>query len=569
MTKTPINRPSKPESFFGDYDSRSTRKDHHNKRLSIKQKALRVLGVVGALGGMGAAVKGAIDSRSQATQEFVTPKSAATQDIATGTHTPSPTWVKELSTPVYIGTSKASPDKTPTPKGVETKIPPKGKDKATATPIIDNMHAQGPTTSEEGLTQKYEGGITVFYNNEGLPVKYEKSDGSTVYFDVNKIHKAQEKSAQSGEPILIDSLTIPLSVNSDGPSPTPRAEHPIYPELPTDVMSEIELKKRGITIIQANNTDLHIRKNAFEPGGILAAYDGKTPRKLLIALIDDPVVSYGALKDPKYDVIRPLLESKKLDVSTYREQQMKFWTDNLEQIRGKLHDARVKGDKERYIDLMLFAQTYILELQNASDVQLSQEMYGSSSEAAGLYIPPRFKQLTSPNSFLNNFMKGNLGLDDTAVIILGTGKVDTGDVGKVDLYFDAGVLKVKSYTSKPPGADMEPKPGQSLPNPNEYPVNPDASPNKPKSYPYAAVSPGFALWHEINHDKNIVDKALRGERPDFGEYSTDINAAAGVQEAWQEYQKAKSDAKYPFVLRLPHGGGYIVTENQNGPLEKM
>lgn len=156
-------------------------------------------------------------------------------------------------------------------------------------------------------------GTKIVLDSTGLPLKYTLSNGHEVFFSKTEMEKLREQATTSKEPEIIHMFPL-------GEDATPRItnlafldyiesernersasyadkgysdKHPRTVILPKDVLPSEELEKRGVEIIQPENTSLHIRAGAFEKGGPLADFN-KSGRKLTIVLVN------GLTIDPYY-----------------------------------------------------------------------------------------------------------------------------------------------------------------------------------------------------------------------------------------------------------------------------
>ena len=107
----------------------------------------------------------------------------------------------------------------------------------------------------------------------------------------------------------------------------------------------------------------------------------------------------------------------------------------------------------------------------------------------------------------------------------------------------------------------------SHPNPQDFLIDPHSSPDMPSSYAYGkSKTPGIEFRHELVHDVFITQRQNKGEKPDYSEYNTDIEAMRTIQEAWDKWIMFgyKDNSGYYFVFRLPPeaGGGYILTRRK-------
>lgn len=417
------------------------------------------------------------------------------------------------------------------------------------------------------LEQKI-GAITLLSTEKNQLIGYRKADGKEVKFDQEKLEKVKQKAKALGEvevlEIIDNSSKEPVSKQQN------LAEHPVLSELPSDVLTAEELKTKGIEVIQAKNTDLYIRKGAFELGEPLADYaQGK--HKMLIVLIDGPSVSPKFLDDSKYDQVRPILsqylKNEKMGIDEYRREHVDLFNNQISEYRKK-RDALKNVDpkkSEAYEDFIDSAKIDLTIYTNATDEDLTYEAsLRGAGNYGGLYISPR--QTT----------------DNRAVVFLAVG-------GKYEISNKIAIMSNKKgelyprvVTLKDTSGKMQPGSEQSFPDPKSFVRNTSASPSNPNSYPYGAQSIGLSLRHEFKHDelgegffrhdrgnRFIKSKEIdhegfaRAERESRSEYATDEAAMGDIQRAWQTWVNSgyKNDKLYHFVFRLPQGG-YILTQNK-------
>lgn len=395
------------------------------------------------------------------------------------------------------------------------------------------------------------------YDGEELSVKFWFSDGTEFMPDMGVVEEMKEKAISSGEPQILAMFS-----KMNDPFYRPDADflegHPILPDLPEDVLSEEELAVNGVKIIQAPNTSLHIRKQAFEEGGPLAELTGKGgSEKLTIVLVNGPVVAKGFMGDPRYDGVRNILPNSYGSVEEYRLKKIKEFKSDLESLRKKL--ARDPYALSLYSILELKSFIYAYENGIVTDNQLLERKWAEFEGCTGWYGTGLWE---------------NLGLKrySNRTILIAVGQRES--VSKQVVYFDSnGQLSSRSIGPQlmngSSGRSNYPDEYQSYPNPGNFAINPEASPDNPNSYLYGFWRPGEILRHEIGHDMLIAQAANEGKKPDRSEYYTDVEAMRGIQEAsvkWEESGHTDNSGYY-FVFSLPddRGGGYILTENQNSP----
>lgn len=446
---------------------------------------------------------------------------------------PTPTIQKgESPTPLPIVAATTTPEASP-PQ------PPKPE------PILTSQPSEIKQVLPDGTE-------VVFDKSREIPIKYVLPNKKEVLLDQQKVREARDRAIQNKEPEIIETIEVSSKI-SQASNPSP--EHPTMLDKPKDVLSDEELEKKGVKIIQAINTKLFIREGAFAKGSPLAAFNN-TGRKLTIALVDGPLVATNFLKDTKYDPVRGLLLEKGLtnfsytiddqEIEKYRIQKITSLREDLNEIRQKVKELR-KGDTvnrkeaEKWDPVVLDIKTRLDEYENLlSNDQLVAEMARGFVDLAGKYFPGSSK--------------------DPAVVYVAVGTSKRPLKG-VQIYYDSnGRINITQYESHAVGyLDFAPKANQTHPNPADFRLDPSASPDKPRSYPYVVQSPGQVLLHELAHDELMTERFRQKLRPNISEYDTDMRAMQWIKNAWERWKNSgyKDDSGYPFVISLPDGG-YIL-----------
>lgn len=391
----------------------------------------------------------------------------------------------------------------------------------------------------------------IVLNGEGLPVGYLLENGTMNPFNMENVKKIRQAAIDSGESQILamfpaENKSYTYNVYHPPSSNFVKEKHPVLSNLPEDVLSEKELAVNGVKIIQADNTKLHIRKQAFEDGGPLVELVGKGGSETLtIVMADISFLSRNLLNDKRYDEVRNMVpDYSKKSIQEYRQAIIIKIQDKLKSIR-----ERFSGDELSFWLLVFGAQLYAYEKGIVTDEQiLMQKLSESPEAAAGLYYQ---------NSLNNRTIFICAGQEKTERVM---DVVYFDPKGKVSLRIDS----FGSYERSTPWGRFTPNLYQSYPDPNDFGVNPNASPDDPKSYPYGAQSAGQILRHEIKHDEGIAQAISRGHLPDFSEYNTDMAAMQGIRDAWEKWEKSgyTDNSGYYFVFSLPEGG-YILTKAQD------
>ncbi len=406
----------------------------------------------------------------------------------------------------------------------------------------DNIPALQAPTSE---TTYYEYGDTkVIVDEKGIPFKYLKKDGTEVRLDRQFIEKIQQEAVNSQEPQFATLIKIekpPI------PQPKPSIEHPVLINLPKDLVSERELEKRGISIIQPDNTQLFIREGAFGKGAPLEQFNA-TDRKLKIVILNGPVISKAYMSDPKYAPFRYLLDERNKQIAEYKTEQIQSYRDEIDYWKAELKKARSIGASTQIASAertLLNFKRILYEYQNVfTNEEFISLMVGNSSDAAGLYFGTR-----------------NIGNELSTVIFVAAGEKKTPD-DRILFSFDSKGQPLVYFSSFGHTPGLEPKATQTHPNPKDFLINPSATPSNPKSYPYEGQTAGLVLLHELMHDKLIEHRILQNIRPNYSEYDTDMGAMEWIKKGWEKWEKSgyKDDNGFYFIFQLPDGKGYILVQ---------
>ncbi|MDO8460875.1 MAG: hypothetical protein Q7S38_00360, partial [bacterium] len=239
-----------------------------------------------------------------------------------------PTPTEKAATPT-ASLPTSTPELIPTPK--PTEVP---------TPVVNSS---------------YIAGVRFQSNERGIPVSYQIEKGKEIALDTKELERVKEQAIKNKEPEIFTMIRLPSNQSQQAP-PANSVEHPVQKELPKDVLSFDELKKRGIEIIQADNTWLSIRKGAFEKGGPLEDYKDGAKNRLKIVLVNGPSIPKEFMKDPKYN-----------DVEKYRAEEIKDVRERIKDFQLKRKESQLKGaDKKNdqyYSSIIEFfkAQLYIYE----------------------------------------------------------------------------------------------------------------------------------------------------------------------------------------------------------------
>jgi hypothetical protein len=184
-------------------------------------------------------------------------------------------------------------------------------------PEVPIVPPRGPSLSQIDVTSTTERPLIEkehsfesfkYFEKGGIPTKYILPSGEVVYFDQEKMNAAREEAVRTqkyteAEIVVYDSVK---DENIPGINSSP--EHPVLTELPKDVLSDEELAKYNIKIIQAapdkgeEAMKIYVRKSAVEEkDGIF----GNLKNGLTIVALNAPYICremFEALNsDHRYD----------------------------------------------------------------------------------------------------------------------------------------------------------------------------------------------------------------------------------------------------------------------------
>lgn len=401
-----------------------------------------------------------------------------------------------------------------------------------------------PARTEAG--KRYFSGVEVEIDSEGLPVKYTLPTDQTGFFDRSQMRNIREKAIAEKE--VEFAAHVPWD-EIPGSNYTPSAEKPRTPELPKDVMTEQELLAKGVEIIQGRKK-LFIRKQAFETGGPLEAFNG-SDRKLILVPVDGPYIGNDFMADAKYDRVIHIYGGRSpvslIDVEGFKSQVLPRYEQGLEQERNRIKNAISSGVNPGLGGSgILFYKEWIYLLKEA---KTSQDMF----DYAGLF--------PTANTLGQYFGPERSKIPNTAIIFFAVGK-NNARLKHFFLKFEANGKVTGEVQTAAAGRDRRPYPEHTHPNPADYPKTPDGSPSRSETYAYMGNDPGRALNHEIKHDKyNRIDSK------DQNEYFTDTDAMEVTSKGYEKWRQSgfTDDSGYYFVWELDEefGGGYILTRSKD------
>lgn len=195
--------------------------------------------------------------------------------------------------------------------------------------LITTPQAAGESATEyptAPYTQELRSGVivaTVLFDTDGTPIKYNLNDGQEVVFDRQKAKDLRAKAMSNGEDMILDinvNFGVGLSVAQNEVLPT-GVEHQVLKELPRGVLSAAELAPRGLELINPSNMELFVSPNTFNKGELFEGIDG-IRQKMVLLLLNGPMIDRAYLTDPKLEKYQNLLNARAEKMVGYRQQRL-------------------------------------------------------------------------------------------------------------------------------------------------------------------------------------------------------------------------------------------------------
>jgi len=448
----------------------------------------------------------------------------------------------------------AQPTKTPEKPVQEPKEPTK----------VKPTEAPTKPKTEQPVFQEYPfpGGTLFINETDQIPVKVVYGKGSqarTVNYDRDRMLSLRQNSEKDGFYNLVDLIDL-----KEPPTPTPNStDRPIIEELLKDTLSDKELEKRGIKIIQSDNTKLYIRRSAFEEGQPLAHYQEDSKKKLTIVLLNAPVMSRRCLdKYPQFSSLfpdgyfwddqykdQPLEDFRQQIVGRYTELEKKLiglieQTQKIKNTEGKIEEEKGKILQELQ-SLLLETQCLQFLFQRATpeDLNLARMFYDKENGENNPSVGVHFRNPKNPN-------------ESYIFATVGKGAENITNKKRYCLYYnEVGKLSIKEISVgffNPKGADKTPKSTESYPRASDF--KEEIRQLRKKYFPLTA---GLILRHEINHDH-----PLSSDFDPNDESQVEEKAVSQFEAAWQRWVENGDNTGYCFIFSLPEGGGYILTKRE-------
>ncbi len=173
--------------------------------------------------------------------------------------------------------------------------------------------------------------VRVWADNKGIPTRWEDNKGSG-QFDRERLLAVNKQVVDDFDYPIAQIVRVQTSLQNSIQKENGNPSSEIIVNLPKDVVSAEELESMDIEVIDSSQVGFHIRRSAFEGGGLLEAYRKDPTRGLKIVIVDTPTIVLESFSDPRYDPIRdavseffkPIAEIRKNVLiqhnSDYREQ---------------------------------------------------------------------------------------------------------------------------------------------------------------------------------------------------------------------------------------------------------
>ncbi|MEI6462718.1 MAG: hypothetical protein WCO33_03575 [bacterium] len=426
------------------------------------------------------------------------------------------------------------PEVTKTPTKVSLPVTPQAPTMSSTPSLIPTV-----STSRENINN-YEiqevSGVKFYFDKTGLPLKVIMSDGTEEMFSKEKMLALRKKSLEEGvgDVVKIFRSSKGSLKLSELPKHTESRDHPIVDKLPNDILSETDLSKRGVTIVQSTNgVSLYLRIDAFSTGNVLEDYQQNGRNTLAIVLCPGPIVWSKFMKDERYSMYIKYLQEPEQSLEQFKaeriqniksgmidtaktiseiQSQLLTTRTETEQLKAKLNVCRkllemARGTFRKYTDIY-------------TDLDWKYELLGGR-HAGGLYVG-----------------------GDSPVIFVAVGNDDSNstlNLVKLNVTAD-GIFQISEEMGVVSGNNFEPQIEQTFPNPDDL-FNGKLNSSDP--YIVAAKTPSFALMHEAYHDQEYH----RGQ--DYrNETITDKSALNETKRRWEIWKKSsfKDNTSQSFVF---------------------
>ncbi len=404
-------------------------------------------------------------------------------------------------------------------------------------------------------------------NKDGLPISITFNNGERVPVNALNALRARKRARETGEPQVAQIFKgPPTPITRDYSKFEASEAHPLEKTLPPDILSKEALRKRGVEIINTDRVTLHIRESAFAENGPLGTIT-EPRRKIIIALLDGPMIVNDLLDDERYDSVRRDIRDRETEIKVLRKARVKEEGD--EAHRAKLHYERVLSEDywsspgKKGAPLKQIKESSLRAWAEAKTREVAWANYYSDSEV--YFNMPRIDNtkrdlagLYKPNK--DQFLDGTTFYKASNILYVSVGNRSFNESISSVMFYPDGTChlihippSVREGGKVVPFGDSSPHISQTHPDPQSFSRNKDASPSKPDSYPYAGLTPGLTLRHEAAHD----ELRMTNHPDQESEYWTDEQAMQGIRDAWEKWKSSKfiDNSGYCFVFQ---SGGELV-----------
>ncbi|KKR51204.1 MAG: hypothetical protein UT84_C0002G0065 [Candidatus Curtissbacteria bacterium GW2011_GWA1_40_16] len=381
-------------------------------------------------------------------------------------------------------------------------------------------------------------GAQVYLNSDNLPEAYVGQDGVRVDFDIEEARKARETARIMGEEEVFKMFRVEVQHLNAIVVPSDYIEkHPVEAYLPKDTLTDAELRKCGIEIIQSDYTELHIRQGAFREGELLSGYTPDGKRKLKFVMLDTDVVSRHYLKDAKFNSVREYApDYEDVGVVGLKEKMIDGYNSQIASNRR----SRKEHGQEEGAHSTLELKTYLYRLQHLMSAQDLLDVSIKSAQLKG-----------KDHAFVGGWYKlDNSGQESTAVIFVAMGEPPRSR-DYLRIYFNAkGETVVDNFVNYAEGNNVTPPELQAYPGPGDF--SPLSYINKAQDvYTLRDLTPGETTRHEAAH-------VFLGNNSENG---ADKEVFDSLSRARDEFDTTGDNSGYYFVLRS-RNGAVILTKGK-------
>lgn len=375
---------------------------------------------------------------------------------------------------------------------------------ADSVPEVATQAVPQPEAAPTKERRKIFDGIRIFFDEKETPLAYrldgQKKNDFTAD-ELEKFKKIKQFAIDSSESKVAVQFKVDLPVELAEPTP----ERPYVTEKPDDVLSDEEMAKRGVTVINQESIDnysnLYLREAIFGEGGILEPLrllndnliEGEEQTKLIICNVNAPWVESDYWSHlPDFVGLGIPYESMWNRANVYYLESLDYYQRLIDWDKLRLQQLRDDHQQNTYdyqaMQRQLFedeARKMELEGMTAAE-SLFYFMVDRTHRAIGRYYHQRET---------NESVPGDVG-NDAVVFIASPDLGKVADKKRITLGFtDLGKLIVDTqYLGSMRSPKNTPRLDMSYPRVDEHT---ELGPND--EYRYSAGSVGFIVYHEIAH----------------------------------------------------------------------